>query len=174
LSIAPPWRIPITDDKDFRDHPGHLLLGGKIEVRNCRFWFYSFALCIVTNNNIARRFHFDIDTGKGKAIKPKCHMQYGGEAKHELRYYPTLNYGLEEWMSTPRLPYPPLDIVILIDFLLRQINTPLSQKFAKEPNWTSLVRKSEKLRLKEYYNQIHGHLAHSNDNSRTLFEKLSG
>jgi hypothetical protein len=169
--MEPPWLISIVNDENFRDHPGYLLIGGKIEVRNCLFTFYSFSLCIVINGKIARRFHFDIDTGNGKATKPQCHMQYGGEA-HELNFNPGLDYSLHPWMEKPRLPFPPLDIVLLLDFTLAQINTSLGPKFTKEANWKNLVKNSEKLRLKEYYDQIYQYLGNSDNDKLTLFEKL--
>ena len=89
LSIEPPWMIPIENDRNFRNRPAWLLVGGIIEVRNSAFTRYSFALCIVTEDRIARRFHFDVDTGSSDLLKPVCHMQYGGVA-YELNFYLSL------------------------------------------------------------------------------------
>lgn len=172
LTIDPPWPIPIEHDENFCDHSAYLLVGGKIGVRNCSFIFYSFSLCIVLDDRIARRFHFDIDTENGAAMKPECHMQYGGKAIHELNSYPSLNYSLDEWIEKPRFVFPPIDMVLLLDSILAQISTPLGQKFTQEPRWKSLVKESEKLRLRAYYSQIQQYLDNIDNNRQTLFERL--
>lgn len=177
INIEPQWQIPISNDDNFRRSACYLLVGGKIEVKDYIIKFYTFTLSVVTNRRIVRRFHFDIDTGgnaqRKSVMKPKCHIQYGGEA-YELRFNPTLKYTLASWIEKPRFPFPPIDIVLLLDFTLSQINTSLGHKFVDEHYWKKLVRESEKLRLKEYYDQIHQHLGNFSSEKRTLFEKLCG
>jgi hypothetical protein len=99
-------------------------------------------------------------------------MQYGGKATHELNSNSDLNYSLDDWMEKPRFIFPPLDIVLLLDSTLAQISTTLGQKFTQEPNWKSLVKESEKLRLRTYYIRIQQYMSNINNNKHTLFEEL--
>jgi hypothetical protein len=171
LNIDPPWMIPIENDDNFSKYSALLMISGKVEVRNSQFIHYIFTLSIVVENCIVRRFHIDVDTGISKILKPKCHLQYGGEA-HELKNWPELKYGLEPWIEKPRFPFPPFDIILLFDLILRQFNTSISRKFVEETKWRDLLKESENFRLKDYFSLIHQYFENINDEKRTLFEKL--
>jgi len=171
LLIEPPWKIPIENDKNFRNHSAYLLISGIMEVRDLKFTRYSFSVCIVKGNNIIRRFHFDVGTGSTGILKPICHMQYGGKA-HELNSDPNLNYHLDPSIEKPRFPFPPIDFILLLDLLLRQFNTTLGKKFIEERNWKRLVKESERYRLQNYYFQIHRYFNNINNKRHTLFEEL--
>lgn len=171
LSIDPPWIISIENDKDFRNRSAYLLISGKVEVRNAAFTFYSFSVCIVIDSKIVRRFHFDVDTGISTILKPKCHMQYGGKA-FEQNFMPDLNYSVDPGIKKPRFPFPPIDIILLLDLALRQFGTSIGQKFVEEAFWKSLVKQSERIRLNDYYYQIQQYFDNLNADKRTLFEKL--
>jgi len=171
LSIEPPWIIPIEGDENFRNRSAYLLISGKVGVKNSEFTFYSFSLCIVIDNRIARRFHFDVATGSSKIPKPKCHMQYGGKA-FEVSSLPHLNYDLDPWIEKPRFPFPPLDFILLLDLIFRQFGTSIGHKFVEERFWKKLVKDSERLRLNDYYYQIHHYFNNLKAEKRTLFEKL--
>lgn len=171
LKIEPEWIIPIEKDRNFQNSSAFLLIGGIIRIRNFRFTRYTFSVSIVTKNDIVRRFHFDVDTGDFKILKPICHMQFGGKA-HETNSYPNLNYPLDPLIEKPRFPFPPIDFVLLFDLLLRQFNTVIGRKFVEEHNWKKLVKESEKYRLRDYYVQIQQYFNNINKEKNTLFEKL--
>ncbi|MFX0091846.1 MAG: hypothetical protein ACFFBD_08805 [Candidatus Hodarchaeota archaeon] len=171
LSIDPPWAISLEDDEDFLNRSAYLLISGKIIVENSMFTFYSFSVSVVMDSDIIRRFHFDVDTGIKKILKPKCHVQYGGKA-HEKNSMPHLNYLINPEIKKPRFPFPPLDIILLLDLTTRQFVTSLGKKFVKESFWKNLVKKSERARLNEYYNQILQYFNNLNTDKLTLFEKM--
>jgi len=173
LSIDPPWIIPIENDDDFLDHTGYLIIGGRIIVEQFHFTFYSFSACIVVDGKIIRRFHFDMDTtakSASRAPKPRCHMQYGGDAQRELKHIAKLQHSLDTWLRKPRFPFPPIDLILLLDLWLRQIETSISRKFVEEPFWRNLVKGSERLRISDYYGQINQYF--TGEPKHTLFEML--
>ena len=199
LSIEPPWIISIENDRNFHNRSALLVIGGKIRVADSRFTLYSLSTCIVIDpetrymreertrtgeiesccgivaecpplSRVARRFHFDIHTESGDGVKPICHMQYGGRAG-ELDLH-TFHYCLDPWLEKPRFPYPPVDIPLLFDLLLRQFGTSLSEKFVDEIYWRNLVKKSERFLLEKYYNQITQYF--NRDSDVTLYERLCG
>lgn len=171
FSIDPPWMIPLKQDADFRHHEAYLLVSGLTEVEDSNFSRYSFAVSIVTDDRIARRFHFDVATEIGRLPKPISHMQYGGDS-HEARSYTYLSYPLDPSIKKPRFPFPPIDFVLLFDLLLRQYNTSIGRKYVEEPQWRKFVKNSERFRLERYYRQIHRYIVNLNREKTTLFEKL--
>jgi len=195
--LDPPWIISIDNDDNLLNRSALLLLGGRITVKNSRFGSYSLSLTIVINREASstsagrnqdgklrsccdlvhdnttydrtvRRFHFDIGTERGRETKPLCHLQYGGMPREWESY--NFHYCLDPWLKKPRFPFPPTDIVLLFDFLLKQFGTSFGQKFVEEPYWRNLVKKSERLVLKNYYDQISEYFR--GDSKHILYEKL--
>jgi hypothetical protein len=171
LSISPPLNMPIENDEDLQTHEGCLLVGGRVVVEKSKLVFHSISICIVINDKIARRFHFDVAAGDAYSAKPKCHLQYGGDARHELEFMVNLSHDLDPWLKKPRFPYPPIDIVLLFDLLLRQVETAVGRKFVKEPYWKKIVKKSERIAMKSYYDTIHKYF--DSETKDTLLETLS-
>lgn len=170
MSITPAWDIGIENDLNFGRRKGQLLIGGRIEVKDSKLAFYSFSVSIVENSRIIRRFHFDVDTGaKAEEERPKCHMQYAGDAQNEIEHA-AVTYDLDHWLIKPRLPFPPIDIVLLLDLMLRQMGTAIGRKLVEEPFWKSLVRESERFTIRDYYSQIDRYFGSSSKS--TLFETL--
>lgn len=154
LSISPPLSVPIENDEDFQGHKGCILIGGKIIVKESKLSFHSVYVAVVANGKIARRFHFDITSGDVNGARPNCHLQFGGNPRHELELMTDLTYDLDPWLKKPRFPYPPIDLIFLFDLVLRQVETPLGRKFVDERRWKNLVKTSEKTTMKGYFKAI--------------------
>jgi hypothetical protein len=171
LSISPPLNVPIENDRDFQKQTGFLLISGGIEVKHSMLAFHSFSVCVVANGQIVRRFHFDIDAAANIDGRPKCHLQYGGDAQRELQFMSHLKHNLDSWLKKPRLPFPPFDIVLLFDLILRQLGTAVGTKFVEETYWKRLVKESERITMRSYYDYIHAYFGGSTPD--TLFDRLS-
>lgn len=195
--IDPPWLIPILRDRNFRKDNASLLLGGIMSVDESQLK-YSFSTTILVfptgetpdfddpliassisccerynyDKNIAiRRFHLDVSEGVPKILEPKSHLHLGGYIyQEEYDHIQNLHYCGYSSIAIPRFPNPPLDFVLLIDFLLRQFNTIIEKRFVEDPNWRNIVKMSEKFRLEQYYISIMKYFEIKNN--RTLFETM--
>ena len=196
LSISPNWEISLLDKEDgfVKDesdqHKAFALIGGIVRVGGGRLLEYTFTLCLILRGDsedtqiagdcnvpscclrnyrdrerIVRRFHFDIDT-KNRSDRPTSHLQYGGGFAEDS-FDRTLHYCLDHKIKKPRLPYPPMDFVLIFDLLMEQYD---NLKSLREENWGFLVKESEKILLHEYYAKIHTHFS---TNKKTFFKFLS-
>jgi len=207
LRIDPPWIVPITEDDYFERYGSYLVIGGEIQVEERKLRKYNFYVSMVRNSNsseeskhgylsccekdartraksrIVRRFHFDTGKGIPEILEPRSHIQFGGICHEEqaIREYEgvDLHYCLDNKIRIPRFPYPPIDIVILLDILLRQFKTSIDRSFLEKPEWLKLVRRSEDLRLQRYYSRINEYYQGKKTNEgkkrvklKTLFETL--
>jgi hypothetical protein len=200
FEINPPWIIHVKEDDYFDKFGASLVIGGRIVVRNSSFDEYNSYASIIRNywstgtsgtaysscceanskdsSRMVRRFHFDTGVGKQSILETKSHMQFGGIcdeeeaiAKHDGK---KLHYCLDHKLKIPRLPYPPIDIVILFDLLIRQFNTVIDKEFAEKKEWIELVRTSEDFRLRKYYDKIGSYYEgkRTKQRIRTLFEAM--
>ncbi|MCL5962683.1 MAG: hypothetical protein M1358_25800, partial [Chloroflexi bacterium] len=75
---------------------------------------------------IVRRFHFDFQPGE--RTKPFSHLQYGGKFPEDDQTR-EWHYCLEHFLEPPRWHSLPMDLALLLDLIIREFATPLS-------NWT--------------------------------------
>ena len=190
-----PFEIPIQDANLERHHPS-LLIGGSIIGKGEEIRWYSLSVCVTFttdindqkvvkgmsesgNANIAscclskhskrkrivRRFHFDYQPDESN--KSTFHLQYGG--KHQISAFTDdMHYCLEHFLEIPRFPYPPMDLVLLIDLMIREFTTPL-RKWREETNWKNLVFESQKILWKTYWNQLSEYF---NESSKKTIHEL--
>jgi hypothetical protein len=199
--IDPPWIIPIRGKKGyFENEKAALVVGGEITATNSVFSKYNFFMSIIRSHNnsddrmydscceeqkkgdnrIVRRFHIDTGEGKELTLEPKSHVQFGGlchEKQAIENYYgKPLHYCLDNKLDIPRMPYPPFDIILLLDLVLRQFETAIEKGFVEKAEWRKFVKGSEDFRLREYYYQIKSYYenkeANRAANEKTLFETL--
>jgi hypothetical protein len=174
LNIDPPWIIPIeNDDRYFSKDEASLLLSGVLTVDNSTFQKYTFVTSIILKSQntdkttiqipieeycenkhiykdrLVRRFHFDLTTDKREASKPLSHFQFGGK-ECSSQY----SYALNPRIGIPRIPYPPIDFIVLLDMMLRQFKTKIGRNFYDSKDWIRCVKNSEDYRLKAYYGVI--------------------
>lgn len=95
------------------------------------------------------KFHFDKKCENTRTPEPKYHFHVGGRSeKKECYWHP-------DKIELPRLPYPPLDIIIVCDIILMNYFPDYYEKLkAENPDWFRLVKKSQKLFQKEYMNKV--------------------
>lgn len=172
------WKIPITTN-NVCGAPGQaaLYIEGYITTEN----FPQLAQCITVSviltpsknvdpsdgydspilkkghDIVVRRIHFDYDPAA--AGHPRSHVQYGGNFRGEQ--HNQVRYELFERPKEPRIPYPPYDIVLCMDLILRQFETPLRPIVDDQP-WVDICRESEKLLVKGYYLGLSDHISKIN------------
>jgi len=105
-----------------------------------------------------RRMHFDYDANVTQWSR--SHLQIGGNPA-ELATLGKYHFAMSEDPSEPRIPYPIYDWIIVLDLMLREFATNLT--LPQEPAWRALVRRSEELLLRPYFQRVHDHLQSSSD-----------
>lgn len=124
---------------------------------------------------VTRKFHFDYDINCGSRKIPsrhaRSHLQFGGNL-NSARCPSDYHYCLDHHIEIPRLHFPPYDLVMALDYFLKEFSTPINN-LVKSGDWRSLVHKSEEIWLREYFNDIKKHFENSTDR-RTLDECLCG
>ncbi len=109
--------------------------------------------------HVLRRFHFDYDSTNDDNHSPKFHLQYGG--KFNKNYLgigdEDAYYNLFQPIDYPRLPQQPFDMIMLIDFVLREFSLK-GNEITREKKWNELLVKSEQMWLKPYYEHLIGRL----------------
>lgn len=168
-----------TERPDFENAKGYAQISGLVSVENGEFTEYSFSLCILTQESeenrsestvdseeipccwsetdskwrVARRLHFDIDTGRtDDERKPMAHVQVGGEVPDKTVHSDYSSNGgyhyCDSPLDKPRIPYPPTDPVILLNMVIRQYPSVQS---ADQESWRSVVVDSEELLWRPYH-----------------------
>lgn len=156
------------NEKIAEKHQATFLIGGRMVFRKGVLIYYTFSVCIVfatvnhipsasgktiniesccldtckDNKRIIRRMHFDYQPEDHP--NNRFHMQIGGEFPNNERSYQDLHYCFEHFLERPRLPYTGFDFIRLLDYMIREFNTPLI-KWRKDPQWNKLVKQSESL-----------------------------
>ncbi len=185
FSPIPQIEIPVFN-KDLKNHNPTILVGGIIYCEKGIVNHSSFSLCItfssntsVTPNNgalintdscclvhfgnlkrIVRRFHFDHQPGENQ--RPATHIQFGGNFPTTDINTTNLHYCLHNSLDNPRIPYFPMDLVLLLDMAIRDFKTPLAS-FAKESGWKSLVQKSQRIWWSDYFNWFNSTVINKTD-----------
>ena len=104
------------------------------------------------------RFHFDLRAPNVKQPEPLYHLQVGGRNPNDDE-----NCWLPEQIEVPRFPYPPMDIILLCEFILMNFFHEYYEKIRKKPEWISLVRKSQEFFQKPYFKMCYKCFNQDND-----------
>lgn len=128
-------RIWCLDDgicyRDGLDHPD---LKGKIERNG--------------NKRVILRFHFDQKGAEVIKLEPPYHLQIGGITRSDDE-----NCWFPEGIDVPRFPFPPMDIILLCEFILMNFFQEEYREIRKKPEWKSLVRGSQDFFQKSYFEE---------------------
>lgn len=144
-------RVWSCDEKiSFRDDIDAIVLKTKLEQ--------------VGWKRVILRFHFDLRNQGTKIPEPLYHLHVGGIPKDDEHCW------IPKQIKVPRFPYPPVDIILLCEFVLVNFFSQESGDLRKTPQWKSLVRKSQKLFQKPYFEKCIHFLKDNND---TLLGNLS-
>ena len=122
---------------------------------------------ILTNSGkrVILRFHFDLRALGVKQPEPLYHLQVGGTNPNDDG-----NCWFPEHIDVPRFPYPPMDIILLCEFVLMNFFHKDYMRIREKPSWKSLVRKSQAFFQKDYFERCVGYI---NDHNDTLMGNLS-
>ena len=91
-----------------------------------------------------RRFHFDVAPASER--DPVSHLQYGGTLATAVQAH----YCLLPHLECPRLPIAPMDLLLVLDLVLRQFETAIDH-LPDEMEWRSVVVESESLWQAGYF-----------------------
>lgn len=176
LDISPNWQFKIEDARDFSSSEGRAVVGGRIEVEEGHYKQYSLNLSILQKGyralaetapevngplccshdwndewTMVRRFHFDIDVGgHGEEPKPVCHLQTGGNMGAPGDIPQRFHYCRTE-LDKPRIPHPPMDLVLVLDLILDQYGNLSSYR---DREWHGLVIRSEEKLWGPYFDHL--------------------
>ena len=85
--------------------------------------------------------------GKSRFIHPEYHFSFGGNKMWEQN----LDYGNVLIHPSPRLPHPPMDAVLGVDFILRNfVDKDDIQRLISTPEYRAIVRNSQRRLWKPY------------------------
>ena len=104
------------------------------------------------------KFHFDKKCEDAKILEPKYHFHIGGKSdENECYWHP-------KQIELPRLPYPPMDIIILCDIiLLNYFPNQYTKLKSDNPEWRKLVKKSQNFFQKDYIENVLNSINNEND-----------
>ena len=97
----------------------------------------------LTEGRVMLRCHFDLANPNQDG--PKYHFQFGGNPRgNELCWFP-------EVIKLPRLPYPPMDLILVCQLIAANFYWKDYIEFQETPEWKSALRRSQAYLLKGYY-----------------------
>lgn len=95
------------------------------------------------NDNMAS-WHLDYDnTGKAEFVHPYFHLTFGGNAIEDR------NLGDLLLLPCPRIPYPPMDVIMAIDFILANF-LKKEKYFRIRSEYAPFLKKSQEWLLRPY------------------------
>lgn len=103
------------------------------------------------------RFHFDLKNLDRENLEPLFHLHIGGQQRDEE------NCWLHEKMSIPRFSHPPMDLILLCEFVLMNFFPREYRNLKEDPEWISLIKKSQEIFQVPYFNECMKHIADEND-----------
>jgi hypothetical protein len=98
---------------------------------------------LTDEGRVMLRCHFDL-ANPGQP-GPEYHLQFGGNPReNELCWFP-------EFMKLPRLPYPPMDLVLVCQLIAANFYWEEYTEFRETAEWINVLRNSQEYLLKDYY-----------------------
>lgn len=89
-------------------------------------------VCSYSEKKKIFEFHIDLKNPEAKVPEPLNHL-------HVLGF------------DVPRFPFPPMDIVLLCEFVLINFFPEDSKKLREDPTWKRMVRNSQKIFIEPYF-----------------------
>ncbi len=95
------------------------------------------------NRRVMLRYHFDLAATNQQG--PHYHLQAGGKPrKDELCW-------LHEGISVPRIPFPPLDLVLAVELVAANFLDEHDRDVLRDPHWFGMIRHNQDYFLTPYY-----------------------
>ena len=155
--------IRLRSDRRAKEKRRRIDVGALVQQENGKIRNASYSLIIcrnptVLNSPIVRKVHFDYEPvayRNHSEPKPSSHLQICGKfsSHHRLVGYDDSRLGAlyPDW-EKPRIPFPPVSLAILLNWLLTEFQSDASaQAILKSPVWRKHVSKAERLMLLPYY-----------------------
>ncbi len=106
---------------------------------------------------VMKRFHIDLRDKNPGLPEPLYHLHLGGIAEDdEYSWVP-------KTIGEPRFHYFPMDLVLLSEFILMNFFPAKSRDLREKPEWKGLVKKSQDLYFKPYFEKLSAYLNNNND-----------
>lgn len=140
------------------------------------FEIASYCLSICKNNSdpyeLIRKFHFDYAPGiLNQSPKPIYHLQYGGKPTPKIKEMKLENDEIQPWLSSPRINSTPINLALVIDFLLCEFSSLETKKITEVTEWRNMIKSNEDQLLKNYYLNI-SEFFRRNHKSNNLFREF--
>lgn len=128
---------------------------------------YSFRITTIGQNetgHVKSSWHLDFDNNDSQEyIHPHFHLTWGGETIKNM------NLGDVLLLPTPRIPYPPLDIILGIDFVLSNFVLASTYKqIQSNSQYKSAVRNAQEKYWKPYMLSLAHHWCNNHCNQTRL------
>jgi hypothetical protein len=106
------------------------------------------------NGKLFSAWHLDKHKGNNndtpRTAHPEYHFQYGGKNL----WKEVTNYGGMIIPEPPRLPHPPLDGILAVDFVLSNFFCEIWRELRDDSRYTKLVHRTQKLLWKPYISSL--------------------
>jgi hypothetical protein len=127
-----------------------------LETLNDPFQALSFDIVINANcdkKSVRCTYHLDrhlFEEGDNESEEPHpwYHFQFGG--KKLIEDHQDLDTGQVLFLNSPRIPHPPMDLILGIDFLVSNFFPKEWKSLTAKPEYNNLIEKYQKLFLKPY------------------------
>lgn len=110
-------------------------------------------------------WHLDSHPPKDKTAKttssdgafahPRYHWQFGGKKIWEIA--DNSFYGNHLLLETPRLPHPPLDIILAVDFVLANFYGHVWQQLKDDDEYIKYIKIAQEIYWRPYFNSINSY-----------------
>jgi hypothetical protein len=100
-------------------------------------------------NNLIERHHLDLANSGQPG--PIWHLQYGGNPASGIPPLPT------SWLKPPRWPLPPMDLTLMIEFLVYSFFPDRWEELNGRGEWLRLVRDAEQLVVSHFAKRMNEH-----------------
>lgn len=111
------------------------------------------------------RFHLEQKEKNVTLPEPLYHLNFGGkQSSDEYCWIPTT-------IREPRFPHPPMDIVLLLEYILMNYYPNETRDFREKREWIDIVRFSQKLFQEKYFEACRSWL--ENDDNTYLGHQCS-
>jgi len=147
-----------------RDGVFDILVGADINATKNKYGRITYALCVRQNDLAYRQFHFDFNPSKNEESHqdaesyshPFLHLQYGGSRAWQEVSDDSFK-ALRPELSSPRIPFPPVTLALLLDLGFREFGDDKIRKFRETSEWRGLVSRNEDFILRWYYEACSNH-----------------
>ncbi len=161
-----------------------LVVSALVELEMGQYSNVSYCLAVLRIRDrqltILRKFHFDVTPAAGGTVRrrqehPRCHLQYGGSMTPFMSKMGCKESHLTQMhasLSEPRILFWPMSLGLVIDMALHEFPDSESSEFRRTPEWRGMVRRQERLVLRDFYAKCVAVVDNSGGKYKTLGEEF--